>query len=280
MTMDLLAYAKLNLSLRVLARRPDGYHEIDSIVQTIDLADCIRVRVAKGDALDVANDLEGLEGPDLAYRAAAALLAAKKTTCKVDIEIHKHIPVGAGLGGGSSDAAAVLQHLDPALPPRLSADELHAVAARIGSDVPLFLAGGCLRLRGRGERLDPCSEPRTETFVILVPPIHCSTAAVYGAWRAEAAPSDAASTLGANDLLPPALATHPGLLPYHQAISSSGGAFAGMSGSGSAFYAAFMDPAGAEKAAQALRGLLPQARVLVCRPTASGSRRIDPGGRT
>ena len=280
MTMDLLAYAKLNLSLCVLARRPDGYHEIDSLVQTIDLADQIRIRVAKGDALEVANDLEGLEGPDLAHRAAAALLAAKKTTRKVDIEIHKHIPVGAGLGGGSSDAAAVLQHLDLALPPRLPADELHAVATRIGSDVPLFLAGGCVRLRGRGERLNPCSEPRTETFVVLVPSIHCSTATVYNAWRTEAAPNDTTYALGANDLLLPALTTHPGLLPYHHAISSLGGAFAGMSGSGSAFYAAFLDPAGAGKAARALRGSFPQARVLVCRPTTSGSRRIDQGGRT
>jgi 4-diphosphocytidyl-2-C-methyl-D-erythritol kinase len=280
MTIDLLAYAKLNLSLRVLAQRPDGYHEIDSLVQTIDLADHIRISVTKGDALHVANDLEELEGPDLAHRAAAALLAAKKTTRKVSIEIQKHIPVGAGLGGGSSDAAAVLQHLDLAMPPRLSADELHTVAARIGSDVPLFLAGGCVRLRGRGERLDPCLEPRTETFVVLVPPIHCSTATVYGAWRTEAAPSDAAYALGANDLLLPALATHPGLLPYHQAISSSGGAFTGMSGSGSAFYAAFLDPAGADKATRALQGSFPQARAFACRPTTSGSCRIDEGGRT
>ncbi len=275
---EVRAYAKLNLALRVRGRRADGYHEIDSIVQTIDLADDLRLRVAEGDAVRVSNDLIGLQGRDLAERAAVALLVAKGTTRDVEIEITKRIPAGAGLGGGSSDAAAVLVHLDLAVPPRLPRDRLLAVAQGIGSDVPLFLVGGCVRVRGRGERLDICPRPRTETFALLVPPVHCSTASVYAAWRDPTAPPDPPCVLGENDLLPPALATHPALLPYHQAIGGLEGAFAGMSGSGAAFYAAFSEPTAAHRAAAALARSFPEARVLVCRPTACGSRRVDAGG--
>ncbi|MDD5219965.1 MAG: 4-(cytidine 5'-diphospho)-2-C-methyl-D-erythritol kinase [Candidatus Bipolaricaulis sp.] len=280
MTVEVRAYAKLNLALRVRGRRADGYHEIDSIVQTIDLADGLRLRVAEGDAVQVSNDLIGLQGPDLAERAASALLAAKETTRDVEIEVTKRIPAGAGLGGGSSDAAAVLHHLDLAVPPRLPRDRLLAVAAGIGSDVPLFLVGGCVRVRGRGERLNVCPQLRTETFALLVPPVHCSTASVYAAWRDHATPNDQPCVLGENDLLYPALATHPALLPYHQAIRGSGGTFAGMSGSGAAFYAAFSEPAAAHRAAAALARSFPEAQVLVCRPTAWGTRRVDTGGRT
>ncbi|MDD5264740.1 MAG: 4-(cytidine 5'-diphospho)-2-C-methyl-D-erythritol kinase, partial [Candidatus Bipolaricaulis sp.] len=166
-TARLLAYAKLNLSLRVRGRRPDGYHDIDSIVQTIDLADRLLVHVTDGDGLHVTNDLPRLEGPDLAERAAAAVLAAKEVRRDVTIDVAKGIPAGAGLGGGSSDAAAVLRFLDLAIPPALPADRLYAVAAELGSDVPLFLIGGCVRIQGRGERVEARPEPRTETFAIL-----------------------------------------------------------------------------------------------------------------
>lgn len=274
-TVRLLAYAKLNLSLRVRGRRPDGYHDIDSVVQTIDLADRLLVHVAEGDGLHVTNDLPGLEGPDLAERAAAAALAAKGARRDVTIDVTKGIPAGAGLGGGSSDAAAVLRLLDLAVPPALPRHRLHAVAAQLGSDVPLFLVGGCVRIQGRGERLETCPEPRTETFAVLVPPIHCSTPVVYAAWDAHSTPEDAPCILGTNDLLAPALATYPALLPYDQAIRDLGGCYAGMSGSGAAFYAAFADPAAASRAAEVLVHVFPEAKLFLCRPTPSASRQVD-----
>ncbi len=279
-TVHLLAYAKLNLSLRVRGRRPDGYHDIDSIVQTIDLADRLLIHVADGDGLHVTNDLPGLEGPDLVERAAAAVLAAKGARRDVTIDVAKGIPAGAGLGGGSSDAAAVLRFLNLAVPPALPEHRLHAVAAELGSDVPLFLVGGCVRIQGRGERVEACPEPRAETFAVLAPPVHCSTPVVYAAWDAHSAPEDAPCILGANDLLAPALATHPALLPYDQAIRGLGGRYAGMSGSGAAFYAAFAAPAEASRAAEVLERAVPEAKVLVCRPTPSASRRVDEEGTT
>lgn len=277
MTVDLLAYAKLNVSLRVRGQRPDGYHEIDSIVQTIDLADHLRIHVTEGDDLHVTNDLPGLQGPDLTERAAAAVLTAKGTRRDVAIEVRKGIPAGAGLGGGSSDAAAVLRFLDLAVPPALPSHRLHDVAAQVGSDVPLFLVGGCVRIQGRGERLESCPELRTETFAVLVPPIHSSTPVVYAAWDAHRAPADAPCLLGQNDLLAAALATHPALLPYDQAVRSLGGRYAGMSGSGAAFYAAFADSSEARRATEDLARAFPEARVFLCRPTSYASRRVDEG---
>ncbi|MEN6368559.1 MAG: 4-(cytidine 5'-diphospho)-2-C-methyl-D-erythritol kinase [Thermotogota bacterium] len=280
MTIDLLAYAKLNLSLRVRGRRPDGYHEIDSIVQTIDLADRLRIHVAEGDGLRVTNDLPGLEGPDLAARAATAALATKDARRDITIDVRKGIPAGAGLGGGSSDAAAVLRSLDLVVPPVLPGHQLHDVAAQLGSDVPLFLVGGCVRIRGRGEQLESCPELRTETFTVLVPPIHCATPVVYATWHAHPASTDAPCALGANDLLAPALATHPALLPYDRAIRGLGGHYAGMSGSGSAFYAAFVESSEARCAADVLERMFPEARVFLCRPTPSASRRVNEGRTT
>ncbi len=279
-TVNLLAYAKLNVSLRIRGRRPDGYHEIDSIVQTIDLADRLRLHVAEGNGLHVTNNLPGLEGPDLTERAAAAVLDAKGARRDVTIEVRKGVPAGAGLGGGSSDAAAVLRFLDLALPPALPGHRLHDVAAQLGSDVPLFLVGGCVRIRGRGEQLEPYPELQAETFAVLVPPIHCATPVVYAAWHAHRAPTDAPCVLGENDLLAPALATHPALLPYDQAIRGLGGRYAGMSGSGAAFYAAFVDSSEARGAAEVLERAFPEAKVFLCGPTPFASRRVDEGRTT
>ncbi|MDD5265176.1 MAG: hypothetical protein PHU43_10145, partial [Candidatus Bipolaricaulis sp.] len=110
---------------------------------------------------------------------------------------------------------------------------------------------------------------------ILAPPVHCSTPVVYAAWDAHGAPDDAPCRLGVNDLLAPALATHPALLPYDQAIRGLGALYAGMSGSGAAFYAAFSDPAAAHRAAEILERAVPEAKVFVCRPTPSASRQVE-----
>ncbi len=272
MTAHVLAFAKLNLALSVLRRRQDGFHEIDSIVQTIDLADRIEIDAVPGRGVAVENTLVGIQGPDLAEQAATALLAAKVAERRVTIRIAKGIPAGAGLGGGSSDAAAVLRTLDRLTPPLLSPADLAAIAAKIGSDVALFLVGGCVRISGRGDVVTRCAAVRRELFVVIVPTVRCPTAEIYGAWAAHRVESpDAEPSLGRNDLLAPALHVRPELRRYDEAVAACGGAFAGMSGSGSSFYVAFADPAHAASCANRLRRMFPECAVYECRPTDVGT---------
>ena len=268
MTARVRAFAKLNLSLRVVGRREDGYHEILSDVQTIDLADRIEIEL-RGASLRVENDLP-LSGPDIAERAAATLLEHKHVASGVSIRISKGIPAGAGLGGGSSDAAAVLATLDRLTPPRLPFERLCSLGAGIGSDVPLFLHGGRVRMGGRGERVLRRSGTPV-WFALVVPPVHCDTASVYARWDARSGDAGTGEpALGENDLLEPALEAHPELIPYHEAVASVGGVYQGMSGSGSTFYAAFDDPQAAERARLELSERFGDAAAFVCRPTALG----------
>jgi 4-diphosphocytidyl-2-C-methyl-D-erythritol kinase len=266
-----LAFAKLNLTLAVHGRREDGFHEIESVVQTIDLADRIEVSVRPGAGIFVENTLADIQGPDLAERAAAAWLAVKKASLYVEIRIQKGIPAGAGLGGGSSDAAAVLQSLDRLVPPRLGDEDLKRLAAGIGSDVPLFLVGGCVRITGRGEVVERLPGTRRERFVVVVPPVRCATADVYCAWAAHRTLRSAATpAFGSNDLLAPALVVWPQLRRYEEAIAHSGGLYSGMSGSGSSFYVAFSNENQADACARELRAALPECAVFDCAPTSAG----------
>lgn len=277
MSVHVAAYAKLNLSLRVLGRREDGYHEIDSEVQTIDPADRLTIDLAAA-GVRIENDLV-LEGTDLVERAAVALLRHKECDRGVRIRVEKGIPVGAGLGGGSSDAAAVLRVLDRLTPPELGVDALSDIGAGIGSDVPLFLHGGRVRIGGRGERILRSPEPSAEHFVVLVPPIHCATAAIYARWDELAAATETSRASepkpGENDLLRPALDVHPELVAYHDAMRSLGGKYHGMSGSGSSFYAAFPAHSAAVRAAESLKTRFDDADVFVCRPTDVGHRTLE-----
>lgn len=268
--MKLLAFAKLNLSLAILGRRADGYHELLSVAQTIDLADELDVRGrARGILLD--SDLGLPVDEDLAGRAATLLLSTKGGDGGAEIRIRKRIPVGAGLGGGSSDAAAVLWSLDRLIPPRLPKEDLLSHAARLGSDVPLFLAGGRTRIAGRGERVTPLRSGKEERFVLLVPPIACATVDVYARFdRLPLAPRPAEPPLGWNDLERAALDLYPGLALYREAVASLGGEYHGMSGAGSTFFAVFNRDDRAADAVAALERGCPEASVFLCRATARG----------
>jgi len=273
MNVDVLAYAKLNLSLRILGRRRDGYHEILSEMQTIDLADRLEIALDDGGGIRVESPL-GLGDQDLVARAAAALLAHKRVDRGVRIRVKKAIPVGAGLGGGSSDAAATLSVLDRMTPPRLGWETLCALGAALGSDVPLFVYGGRARVRGRGEQVEPLKASRAVWYVVLVPPVRCATAAVYAEWDRM---GDAARRAdrseprrGENDLLAAALEAYPALQPYHEAVAELAAESRGMSGSGSALYAAYGEPEPAERARRLLQERFGTAEVSVCRPTDVG----------
>lgn len=165
-----LAYAKINLVLEVLGRRDDGYHEIDTILQEVELADKVSVAPAIGWAVTVSGPrAEGvpLDDTNLALRAAK-LLAGRVGGAPVAIHLEKHIPAAGGLGGGASDAAAVLKLLSR-LWRRVTQDDLAAVAAEVGSDEAFFLVGGTARARGRGERVTPLPVIAPHDVVLFVP---------------------------------------------------------------------------------------------------------------
>jgi len=275
MTLEMLAHAKLNISLQVLFRSADGYHEIDSRVQTIDLSDRVTVTRHRS-GIVVQNDLPGLAGHDIAQEAAEKVIAAKRASGGARIWIRKGIPAGAGLGGGSSDAAAVLWAINQLIPPRLPVERLHELALQVGSDVPLFLVGGQIRVTGRGEVVEPLGASQEGYFVLLVPPVHCETRAVYRAWCPTGV-GERPEKFGTNDLLDPAISTYPDLVEYRNAILQLEASYAGMSGSGSTFYAAFTERQGACEAKAELDKRFPQARSFVCAPTEAGHR-LSRGG--
>lgn len=164
------AYAKVNLALDVLQRREDGYHEVETVLHTVALHDSITLRESGEGIRVVASDAEIPTGADsLVYRAAALLREQYGVKRPVEIEVHKRIPVAAGLGGGSADAAMTLMGLAQMWKLRLDRRELHALAARLGSDVPFFLGGGAAVARGRGERVQSLT-PLPATWVVLARP--------------------------------------------------------------------------------------------------------------
>jgi 4-diphosphocytidyl-2-C-methyl-D-erythritol kinase len=212
-----LAPAKLTVSLRMTGLRDDGYHLIDAEMVSLDLAD--QLTFADGDGLVV----EGPAAPQVPASAdnlvARALAAVDRTA---QVTLHKRIPPGAGLGGGSSDAAAVLRWA--------GCDDLE-VAAGLGADVPFCLVGGRARVTGVGEVLEPLPfEPRTYTLVL--PPFGCSTVAVYRAWDAMGGPAGA----GSNDLEPAALQVEPRLGEWRDRLAAATGQTPQLAGSGSTWF--------------------------------------------
>jgi 4-diphosphocytidyl-2-C-methyl-D-erythritol kinase len=181
----LKARAKINLALDVLFRRPDGYHEVAMVMQSVALAD--RVTLEADSAISVAATAAELEcGPsNLAYRAAALLRERCGVDCGVRITLEKNIPLAAGLAGGSADAAAVLRGLNRLWGLGLKLAELENIGAALGSDVPFCLRGGTALATGRGEALAPLPPLPSVWVVLAKPPVAVSTAWVYGNYRGD-----------------------------------------------------------------------------------------------
>jgi 4-diphosphocytidyl-2-C-methyl-D-erythritol kinase len=188
--------AKVNLTLDILSRRPDGYHELASIVHTIGLWDHLIIEPGAEDTF-ACNEPGVPQSDNLCTKAAQRWIEAAHAQCieldftKVRITLEKNIPVGAGLGGGSGNAAAVLLALNEyqrrRVAPLLERTVLHEIGVKLGADVPLFLDGGCLLMEGIGEKLS--SLPELEGWlVILKPDIHGDTGRVYAAWDAQPIP--------------------------------------------------------------------------------------------
>ena len=178
--MEIRAYAKVNLTLEALGKRDDGYHEIASVMQTISLHDVVTLNPSDEIILDAA--LPGVRpGDNLAYRAALLIAEGAGTGQGARIGLRKAIPVAAGLGGGSSDAAAVIVGLNRLWGLGMSAEDMMDTAAKLGSDVPFFIRGGTAMVFGRGERVRPLPPTDPAWLVLLCPRIRLAdkTAAMY-----------------------------------------------------------------------------------------------------
>lgn len=175
------AYAKINLTLDVLGRREDGYHELSMVMETVDLHDTLRFS-RTGEGVRALSDLGFLPRDQNNLAAKAALCFARATGTQVEpltIEIEKHIPVCAGTAGGSSDAAAVLRYLNRATGTELSGEELREIGQAVGSDVPYCVTGGTALAQGRGERLTALPSLPRCWFVLCKPPFSISTPALF-----------------------------------------------------------------------------------------------------
>lgn len=264
---SLEAFAKVNRSLRILGRRPDGYHELDTIFQTVDFADRMDFLEREDDRLVLS--IEGAHLPateeNLVLRAARALLARAGAARGADIHLSKKIPVGGGMGGGSSNAAAALKGLSALWNLQVSEAELHSLASALGSDVPFFLLGGRARGTGRGEILTPLPDGPEGWLLLVFPPFSLSTAEVYGALSAPALTDDAAAINlrgsdpkggpDRNDLEPAAESLRGELRRFRSALSGQGAASARLSGSGSTVFGVFGDEESARSAFEGLAGL-------------------------
>ncbi len=180
----IMAYAKVNLTLEVIGKREDGYHNVATILQTVDLGDTVVIDEADG--LAVECDEPGLSGEsNLAWKAAAALAERVGIVPRVHIRIEKGIPVASGLGGGSADAAATLVGLNRLWGLGLSGEELAGVAAGLGSDVPFLLKGGTALGTGRGDEITPLPQLPVSEMLLVVPAesIEAKTPTMYRALR-------------------------------------------------------------------------------------------------
>ena len=262
------SFAKVNLSLKVLGRRPDGYHELRTVFQTVGLADRIEFEFAparRGLQIELDDPL-GIED-NLVLRAARLFCESERVRGRLRMRLLKRIPMGAGLGGGSGNAASVLLALGPLTGRNTSPQRLHALAASLGSDVPFFLYGGTALGLGRGEELYPLPDAPAWPALILAPDLHVSTAVAYRAlgrpeltspvdyrkldvfqsfvWRGQ-------YLSGAeNDFEAAVFALHPELKRWKRKLERLGAQSARLSGSGAALFGVFPDRA-------KLQGALPQ----------------------
>jgi len=283
------APAKLNLALRVIAREHSGFHQIETIFCTLALADTVEVVLTNaGISLEVTEPAPEL-GPvsqNLAVRAAEAFVRAADIEHGVHITLTKRIPAGAGLGGGSSDAAAVLIALNRLHDEPLSASELLAIGAELGSDVPFLLSGAGLALAwGRGGRILPLSSLPPAAVLLAVPPERVATADAYRAVHARRAAepellraprtwADVAS-IAHNDFEETVFAQHPRLAMLRETIEREGALIARLTGSGSVVFGIFEDERAAQAAATAVQSAADDVATILT-STATGSEFYSP----
>ncbi len=264
------APAKINLLLRVVGRRADGYHELDWVFVPVSLCDEVRIEIRSASKLSIELQCDRDDIPkdarNLAWCAAHTFMGELGLCADIRIDLHKQIPAGAGLGGGSSDAGAVLRmmaalwHVDDRA-------AMLRLALGLGADVPFFLKLQAAHVSGIGERIVPLKLSAPLAMVIGIPPIAVSTAEAFGALRPEQwsgpAPRDHLRALAAgqiepailqNDLAAVAMERHPEIARLKSRLESAGAQAASMSGSGGAVFGIFDEIKSAERACEQLRG--------------------------
>lgn len=263
--------AKVNLILRVIKKREDGFHDIFSVMQPVSLFDHISIEVKEGDSISVSSDRTDLpaDSSNLAYRAARLFFDLTGIKKGAAIHIQKNIPVGGGLGGGSSNAATVLTGLNGLTGAGLSEKELMDESSKLGSDVPFFILKGAAVATGRGEVLKKITLPRFN-YVLVNPGLHVSTAWVYnnldltkkvednilsyseaGLWEGERI-----KRLLVNDLEPVTAKRYPVISELKRELDGLGALGALMSGSGPTVFGVFPDRDSALSAFKSLKGSL------------------------
>ena len=264
----MLAPAKVNLYLRIVGRRADGYHLLDSLMVPVNLCDEVTIAAGRGQPeIRVTCDDAAVPGDEtnLAYKAAALLCHETATPAKIAIALRKRIPAGAGLGGGSSNAAAVLKGLNVLLSLGLSEDQLCSLGVRLGADVPFFIPCRPAKVAGIGEILTTVPPLPSCWLIIVVPPLAVSTPWAYRRFDELSSPvtpradvtSQQLTNQGAgeflvNDLERAVLPEHPQIGRIKAQLLGLGAEGALMSGSGSAVFGVFRSRAIAEQAAIAL----------------------------
>ena len=251
------SFAKVNLALSVLGRRSDGYHDIQTIFQSIDLYDDIEFRASQRIELRCEN-LPGTPREDnLVWKAATTLASAVPGQRGVSITLRKKIPPGSGLGGGSSNAAATLLGLCRFWHLEESGIDLFSLAAMLGSDVPFFLSGGTASGSGRGEKIEPLPDVPPEYLVVIFPGVHVSTAEAYRAlnlgltsseedhriqrFRGQVQKGERCPTGIFNDFEASILPAYPPIMEAHRFLKERGSTATLLSGSGSSVFGFFSD---------------------------------------
>jgi len=261
-TVQIPAPAKVNYRLDVLRKRPDGYHDLRMIMQRIDLCDLVRISLVDEPGIRVTCGRAGVpDGPgNIAWKAADSLLSLSSRKPGIDIRIDKRIPVAAGLGGGSSDGAAVLMGVNELLGLGLSTERLMEIGLGLGADVPFFIFGRTALAEGVGELLTPVERVPTLWLVVVNPNIHVSTAWVYQ--NLQLTTGEDTGTLPrfyenvadicailSNDLESVTIRRFPVIDEIKRRLVGAGAAGALMSGSGPTVFGLFGDEAGARRAA-------------------------------
>ena len=257
----LRAFAKVNYALDVLGLRADGYHEVSTVMQSISLADEVELRRATG-GFDLSLEPEelriGAQEQNTTYLAWKALWRLTGKELPVEVTLRKEIPAGAGLGGGSADAAAVLVGLDELFGLGFRVDELRGIGAGIGADVPFCVSGGTALGEGIGEILTPLPAPPAHLLVVAKPLSSADTGKIYRAFdearikcahsvepvvlalRSDSLPAALAAAVG-NDLASVTMDIVPEVAELEQSLLASGALGASMSGSGTAVFGIFDD---------------------------------------
>lgn len=260
------AYAKINLGLFVLRKREDGYHDIATLFHRVDLYDEVELLPSPGISLSVSSPAVPADDTNLCHRAARLLQEHLGVVQGVHLRLSKSIPVGAGLGGGSADAATVLLALPGFWGVQADPGLLASLALRLGSDVPYFLGSGPAVAHGRGEILERVRLTIPFTILLCFPGVSVSTEWAYG--RVQPGPSapDLAETVTAgmkdpallagrlrNDFEPAVLSAFPEVAAVKRAIVDGGAVYASLSGSGSSVFGLFASPGAAQQTAERLR---------------------------